>query len=60
MSRDANPTRFKEWKRGSSVDQSDPIPGGFGSLKTLIADAMEFAGERAQRSAGDTVDSLAC
>ena len=60
MSEDADPTRFSEWLRGPSADQSGPLPRGFGSLKTLIADAMAFADDRAQRSAGDTEDSLAC
>ena len=60
MTRDANPARFTEWLRGSGSDHSSSIPHDFSSLKTLIADAMAFADDRAQRSGGDTAGSIAC
>ena len=52
-------SRFTRWLRASTTDECTPLPTTLDSLETLIADAMAFADDRAER-AGGAASPVAC
>ena len=52
MSKSPDASRFVEWLRASRAHEPTPLPTSLDTLKALIADAMAFADDRAERAGG--------